>query len=253
MRPSAPPPLAFVALGIVVLAVAGLSSRPATTAAQTMSAMTTYQFGLLRRGPKWAPKRTAATDSLQAGHMRNIMRMSKEGYLVAAGPFLDGGDLRGIFIFKSDSAEKVRKLADRDPAIRAGRLQLDLYPWFAPEGIGKLYSERSTQPGHKDSMVVLQFALLKKGPKHGEEATPELAGLQGRHVANVLGMIATGQAASAGPFWTSGDVAGVFILKGDSATCHRLALDDPMVASGRLAVEMHPWTCAYGTFPGDTL
>lgn len=245
--------LAFAALGLATLVAAGLSYAPAPSRAQGMPAMTTYQFGLLRKGAKWTAKRTAATDSLQAGHMRNIQRMADEGVLVAAGPFKNSGDLRGIFIFRSDSIEQVRRLAERDPAIRAERLALHLYPWYAPEGIGKLYAARSKQKGFKDSMVVQQFVLLKKGPKYTEQMTPELQQLQGRHVANVFGMLASGQAASAGPFWTSGDMAGVFILRGDSASAHQLASNDPAIAAGRLAFEVHPWYCAYGTFPGDTL
>jgi hypothetical protein len=51
----------------------------------------------------------------------------------------------------------------------------------------------------------------------------------------------------------SDTLAGVFVFRGDSATARRLVLEDPMVKAGRLAVELHPWFCAYGVMPGDTL
>src|SRR5262245_47477257 len=75
---------------------------------QTVPAGASYQFGLLRKGPSWTAKRTPATDSIQAGHLANIGRMADEGLLVAAGPLLDGGDLRGVFVFRDDSLARLR-------------------------------------------------------------------------------------------------------------------------------------------------
>ncbi len=59
--------------------------------------MTVYYLGLLRRGPAWTPEVTPATEQLQADHLAHIGRMDESGALLMAGPFLDGGDLRGVF------------------------------------------------------------------------------------------------------------------------------------------------------------
>ena len=45
------------------------------------------------------------------------------------------GDLRGMLIFKLESVEEARKLMDADPTLKAGRLTLDLHPWFAAAGL----------------------------------------------------------------------------------------------------------------------
>jgi uncharacterized protein YciI len=55
--------------------------------------------------------------------------------LVVAGPFGDNGRLRGIFVFRVESLEEARNLAETDPAVQAGRLALVIYPWVVPEGI----------------------------------------------------------------------------------------------------------------------
>jgi len=55
--------------------------------------------------------------------------------LIVAGPFGDEGTLRGIFVFRVSSIEEARLLTETDPAIKAGRLALELHPWQVPEGI----------------------------------------------------------------------------------------------------------------------
>lgn len=96
--------------------------------------MTTYYFGLLTRGPKAGIIPKEELPAIQAGHMANINRLTKEGKLLIAGPFLDDGDWRGIFIFKCASLEEARALAATDPAIQAGRLKIEIRPWLTMKG-----------------------------------------------------------------------------------------------------------------------
>jgi uncharacterized protein YciI len=97
--------------------------------------MTTYIMGLLRKGPIWTAADTPETQRLQAGHMANIQKMAATGKLIVAGPFTDDGDLRGIFIFEKVSLEEARAMVSVDPAVKAGRLIMDLHPWFAAAGL----------------------------------------------------------------------------------------------------------------------
>jgi uncharacterized protein YciI len=92
--------------------------------------MALYYLVLLRAGPKWTPEQTEATEKIQEGHMANIRRMAAAGQLVVAGPFLDDGDLRGIFIFKVATLEEAKALLDSDPAVQAGRLTGEIHPWI---------------------------------------------------------------------------------------------------------------------------
>ncbi len=97
-------------------------------------AMRKYVVGFLFRGP-W-PTEKGAADALQRAHLANNARLHKEGKLILAGPFLDNTDLRGIFVFDTDSVDSAREWCDSDPAVKAGSLRVELHPWYSAKGIG---------------------------------------------------------------------------------------------------------------------
>lgn len=94
-----------------------------------------YIFGILVRGPKWTQETTEETKKIQEGHLANINRLAEAGKLVLAGPFKDGGERRGVFIFKVGSMEEAQALTDTDPAVIAGRLKIELHRWSVPKGM----------------------------------------------------------------------------------------------------------------------
>jgi uncharacterized protein YciI len=67
--------------------------------------------------------------------MAHIGKMADSGKLILAGPFTDNGELRGMLIFRVDSPEEAKALAEQDPAVKAGRLILEWHPWFAAKNI----------------------------------------------------------------------------------------------------------------------
>jgi uncharacterized protein YciI len=136
--------------------------------------------------------------------------------------------------------------------IRAGRLEMDLYAWWAPAGIGEPYKKMAKQPGFRDSMVRMPLVLLKRGPKWSAQPSAEAGRVQMAHVRGIFAGLASGVLATAGPFTNGDDRRGVLVFRGDSASAHRWAMADSAVQAGHLTVEMHPWFAAYGTMPGDT-
>ena len=95
---------------------------------------TTYYFGLLVRGPEWTPEMTPQVQELQEMHMANIRRMGETGKLVIAGPLENGGQLRGIYVFKLNSLQEAKSWSETDPAVKAGRFGIEIHPWLLTQG-----------------------------------------------------------------------------------------------------------------------
>lgn len=91
--------------------------------------MKRYVMAILKTGPNRNHDEDTSME-LQRGHMENINRLAEEGKLILAGPFLGGGEMRGIFLFDVETVEEARELSESDPAIQAGRLELELHPWY---------------------------------------------------------------------------------------------------------------------------
>ena len=72
---------------------------------------------------------------LQEAHLANINKMAESGDLVLAGPFLDNGDLRGIYVFDVQTIEEAEALTNTDPAIQSGHLRMELTPWYGSAGL----------------------------------------------------------------------------------------------------------------------
>lgn len=99
--------------------------------------MRQYVVAFLKTGPNKPESQTEA-QTLQAAHMENIRRLAEEGKLVVAGPFLGGGELRGIYIFDVKTVEEAEALTMTDPAIQAGILVMELHPWYGSAAMKKI-------------------------------------------------------------------------------------------------------------------
>lgn len=109
--------------------------------------MAQYVMAFLKAGPNRGQSEEEA-QKLQRAHLDNIARMAKEGTLVVAGPFMDDGDVRGIYIFDVASVEEAKALTETDPAIQAGRLTMELRPWYgsaALRDVGRIHDAISKE------------------------------------------------------------------------------------------------------------
>lgn len=95
--------------------------------------MQQYFIAFLKSGPSRSQTKTEA-DSLQALHLAHLGRMYDEGYADISGPFGDDGEIRGITIYNTPTLEMADSLANMDPMVKAGRLVIEIHPWWAAKG-----------------------------------------------------------------------------------------------------------------------
>ena len=113
--------------------------------------MRQYVMAFLKKGPNRDLDSLAAA-KLQMAHLENIGRMAEAGKLSLAGPFMDDGEVRGIYIFNVSDTTEARKLTETDPAIKAGSLVMELRPWYGSAALqevnalhGRLQKESITE------------------------------------------------------------------------------------------------------------
>ncbi|HLP95884.1 MAG TPA: YciI family protein [Saprospiraceae bacterium] len=115
--------------GAITNSQTGYDEQMATQLGADQYGMKQYVMAFLKRGPNRSQDSITAAQ-LQKGHLDNINRLAESGKLVLAGPFMDNGDVRGIYIFNVSTVEEARALTATDPAIQAGRLIMELHPWY---------------------------------------------------------------------------------------------------------------------------
>ena len=119
-----------VALSVVLAAGAGGHDAGADPPA----AMERYSLVLLRRPLNGGPK-VADPEALQRQHIGHLQAMARAGKLLVAGPFDDQTDprMRGMCLYRV-GIEEARRQAQEDPAVKAGRLEVEVLTWWVEKG-----------------------------------------------------------------------------------------------------------------------
>lgn len=95
--------------------------------------MQQYFMAFLKSGPNRNQSEEEAA-KLQEAHMAHLGRMYEEGYADISGPFGDDGELRGITVYNVPTLKMADSLANLDPMMKAGRLIVEIKPWWAGKG-----------------------------------------------------------------------------------------------------------------------
>ena len=95
--------------------------------------MQQYFIAFLKNGPDRSQTKEAA-DSLQILHLNHLSLMYELGHADISGPFGDEGEIRGITVYNTPTFEMADSLANADPMVKAGRLVIELHPWWAAKG-----------------------------------------------------------------------------------------------------------------------
>lgn len=226
-------------IGVMLLLV----SAPAVSA-QTESEhkLVEFHMALLKHGPKWTATDNAEKERLKQEHLKYVMSLLDSGKVIIAGPFTDGGELTGVFIFRAKSAAEAKTWVDADPTVAAGLQIAEMHPWWSEDIFSK--------PVKPLKLVPMYFAFLTRGEKWTPEKTPATEEIQKGHIANINRLAEMKKLVAAGPFGDDGRLRGIFVFRvGSLDEAKALTLTDPAVQAGRLAMDIHPWMVPDGILP----
>jgi len=130
MRPAGPRLALLLSLTVAFPPSRLLAEQEASTVKPEPARMAVVYMVFLKKGPAWTAAKTPETSALQAAHMANIHALWQDKKLVIAGPMGDDADLRGIFVFDVATLDEAKALAASDPAVKAGRLAVEIHPWW---------------------------------------------------------------------------------------------------------------------------
>jgi uncharacterized protein YciI len=95
-----------------------------------------FELVLLRRPANAPAYPDAELERIQAEHLAYHAKLRGSGHVVTNGPVSDQPDpaLRGLTFYRTGSLAQARQLAGADPAVRAGRLAVEIMTWYCPPG-----------------------------------------------------------------------------------------------------------------------
>ncbi|WP_037318121.1 YciI family protein [Salegentibacter sp. Hel_I_6] len=131
------------------------------------------------------------------------------------------------------------KIAAKKPVMNIDSVENDLKE--------KGYQTFRYEEGDTTYLMQQYYMVFLKSGKNRNQDSTEAARLQKEHLTYLSKMAEEGFASLIGPFGGDGDIRGIAVY--NTATLKEadsLARQDPMVKSGRLDVEVHPWWTAKG-------
>ena len=95
--------------------------------------MKQYFMCFLKKGPKRDQGPDEAAE-IQQKHLAHLSALAASRKICLAGPFADDSGIQGVVIFSTSTYEEAVTLANDDPAVKAGRLVVEIHPFWAAVG-----------------------------------------------------------------------------------------------------------------------
>ena len=97
--------------------------------------MQKYFIVFLKSGPERSQSQEEAM-KLQQEHLAYLGGLFEEGIINLNGPTDGTGDIRGFSVYNVATIEQAREYAENDPMVKAGRLVVEVHPWWLAKGSG---------------------------------------------------------------------------------------------------------------------
>jgi uncharacterized protein YciI len=124
------------------------TGRPASDLPSVAVELESFELVLLRRPPDARPYDEETLERIQREHLAYLAGLRASGEVATNGPVMEQPDesLRGLAFYRTGSLARARELAEADPAVRAGRLVVEVMTWLCPTGALRLPGKAITLP-----------------------------------------------------------------------------------------------------------
>jgi uncharacterized protein YciI len=95
--------------------------------------MKQYFVCFLKKGTHRSHSKEEA-GKIQEAHLNHLTNMYNLGLISLVGPYGDDGDIRGMTVFNVANIEEAIWWANQDPAVKSGRLTVEVHPWWTASG-----------------------------------------------------------------------------------------------------------------------
>jgi len=96
--------------------------------------MKEYYLVFLKEGPHRNQDSATAAD-IQSRHLEYLTKMYDEDKMSICGPLMDEGAIKGMCVYHVGNMEEAKRLAEGDPAVKSGRLIVEVHPWYSAKGM----------------------------------------------------------------------------------------------------------------------
>lgn len=113
----------------------------------------------------------------------------------------------------------------------------------AQESRTDVFNEKLAKELHADDYGMKKYvmAFLKKGPNRSLDSITR-SKLQRAHLDNIIKLAEDGVLVLAGPFLDDTEIRGIYIFNVETVEeARKLTETDPLIQSGGLIMELHPW------------
>ena len=95
--------------------------------------MQKYFLVLLKKGPNRNQSQEESAE-IQKKHLEHLAWLDKLGKVSIVGPTEGHEAIAGFVVFNTETIKEADILAKLDPAVKAGRLVVEILPWWAAKG-----------------------------------------------------------------------------------------------------------------------
>lgn len=122
-----------ILLAVLFIAISSLINAQDKTIDKKYE-MKTYYLVFLKKGEN-RTQDSVTVSKLQEQHMAHLTKMADSGKMDICGPLMEDIDIRGICIYNVATKEEAEKLANEDPMVKAGRLKVEVHPFYSAKGV----------------------------------------------------------------------------------------------------------------------